>query len=173
MKRLAIISLVLILISGCERYISPRVPGKNLEFYLIKDFQTQDASAKIINSTVTLTDSIIIYYDDILSYNPDNYAFRLTEGCAKRLGYNDNYKIHGMAFAVTVDKKVIYTGYFWCSYSSASVDWVTIDPLFLSINNTMKVSLGYPGLIQGDYIPDNRNDQRIIDLLTRDGKLAK
>jgi hypothetical protein len=39
--------------------------------------------------------------------------------------------------------------------------------------NQFKVSLGYPELIRGDYIPDNRNDDRIIDLLRRDNKLNK
>jgi hypothetical protein len=53
------------------------------------------------------------------------------------------------------------------------VDWVTIDPLNYSSKNQLRVQLGYPGLIQGDYIPDNRNDKRILDVLQRDSKLYK
>lgn len=173
MKRVAIILLVIIFSSGCEKNVSPRMPGRNVEFYLITDFQKQGLSSKIINSTVKLSDSVIIYYDDIISYDQDNYTFTLTKGCSNKFTLDDNYKIHGMPFAVTIDKEIVYTGYFWYSFSSSIVDWITIDPLFLSMNNTMRVSLGYPGLIQGDYIPDNRNDQRILDRLRRDGKLIR
>jgi len=108
-----------------------------------------------------------------VSYNSNTYTFTLTESLAKRLNDFNNNHIHGTPFAVVIDEKIIYTGYFWCGFSSATVDWVTIDPLNYSGKNQFKVSLGYPGLIRGDYIPDNRNDDRIIDLLRRDNKLNK
>jgi hypothetical protein len=173
MARSLIISILILLLAGCEKYQSLRHQGYGLEFYLIKDFQRIGSTAKIINNSVTLSDSVIIYYDEIVSYNSNTYTFTLTESSAKRLNdFNNNY-IHGTPFAVVIDEKVIYTGYFWCGFSSATVDWVTIDPLNYSGKNQFKVSLGYPELIRGDYIPDNRNDDRIIDLLRRDNKLNK
>ena len=173
MARSIIISLLILLLAGCEKYQSPRQQGNGLEFYLIKDFQRVGTTAKIINSSVTLSDSVIIYYDEIVSYNSNTYTFTLTESSAKRLNDFKNNHIHGTPFAVTVDKKLIYTGYFWCGFSSSMVDWVTIDPLNYSGKNQLKVSLGYPGLILGDYIPDNRNDDQILDILRRDSKLNK
>ena len=173
MGRRLIIVLIIILFAGCEKYQYERMPGRGLEFYLIKDFQREGSSAKIINSTVKLSDSVIIYYDEIISYNPDMYAFTVTERCAEKLNDFRNNHIHGTPFAVTVDKEIIYTGYFWCGFSSSSVDWVTIDPLNYSGKNQLRVSLGYPGLFQGDYIPDNRNDYRILEILRGDGKLNK
>jgi len=173
MSRSIIISLLILLLTGCEKYLSPRQQGYGLEFYLIKDFQRIGTSAKIINSNVNLSDSVIIYYDEILSYNSDTYTFTVTESCANKLNDFKNNHIHGKPFAVTVDKELIYTGYFWCGFSSSMVDWVTIDPLNYSGKNQLPVSLGYPGLFQGDYIPDNRNDYRILDILRRDGKLNK
>jgi hypothetical protein len=173
MARSIIISLLILLLAGCEKYLSPRQQGYGLEFYFINDFQKIGTSAKIINSTVHLSDSVIIYYDEILSYNSDTYTFTVTESCANKLNDFKNNHIHGKSFAVTIDKELIYTGYFWCGFSSSMVDWVTIDPLNYSGKNQLPVSLGYPGLIQGDYIPDNRNDYRILDILRRDGKLNK
>jgi hypothetical protein len=173
MTRSIIISLFILLLSGCEKYQSPRQQGQGLEFYLIKDFQRVGTTSKIIDSSVTLSDSVIINYDEIVSYNSKTYTFTLTEPSAKRLNDFKNNHIHGTPFAITIDKKLIYTGYFWCGFSSAMVDWVTIDPLNYSGKNQLTVSLGYPGLIIGDYIPDNRNDERIMDILKRDGKLNK
>ena len=173
MTRSIIILFLLGILAGCERYQSARQQGNGLEFYLIADFQKVGTSAKIINSTVKLSDSVIIYYDEIESYNSDTYTFTVTESCADKLNDFENNHIHGTPFAVTVDKEIIYTGYFWCSFSSASVDWVTIDPLNYSGKNHLRVSLGYPGLFEGDFIPDNRNDHRILDFLRADGKLNK
>lgn len=173
MTRSIIILLLTVILAGCERYQSVSQKGNGLEFYLMKDFQRVGTSAKIINSTVELSDSVIISYDEIKSYNSDTYTFTVTDNCADRLNDFENSHIHGMPFAVTVNKEVIYTGYFWCSFSSASVDWITIDPLNYSGNNQLRVSLGYPGLFDGDYIPDNRNDPRILDFLRVDGKLNR
>jgi hypothetical protein len=173
MIRSVIISLLILLLAGCEKNQSVRQQGNGLEFYLIKDFQKVGTSAKIINSSVILSDSVIIYYDEIVSYNSDTYTFTLTENSADRLNDFKNNHIHGTPFAVTIDKEIIYTGYFWCGFSSSMVDWVTIDPLNYSGKNQLQVSLGYPGLIIGDYIPDYRNDYRILDILRRDSKLKE
>ena len=173
MARSIFIVLLILLISGCEKYQSERQPGYGLEFYLIKEFQKIGTSYKIDNSTVKLSDSVIIYYDDIISYNSESCTFTVTESCANKLNDFKNNHIHGTPFAVTVDKQIIYSGYFWCGFSSSSIDWITIDPLNYSGKNRLRVSLGYPGLFQGDYIPDNRNDNRILDILRRDGKLDK
>jgi len=173
MGRFIIITLSVFLFAGCEKYQSPRQLGNGLEFYLIKDFQKAGTTSKIINSSVKLSDSVIIYYDEITSYNSNTFTFTVTESMANRLNGFKNNHIHGTPFAVTINKEIIYTGYFWCGFSSASVDWVTIDPLNYSGKNQLRVSLGYPGLSRGDYIPDNRNDDRILDILRRDSKLNK
>jgi hypothetical protein len=173
MRRLLVILFIVLLTGGCEKYKSERDPGYGLEFHRIKDFQKEDSGFKIINSSVTISDSVIIYYDEIVSYNPENYTFTVTGDCANRLNDFELNQIHGTPFAVTVNKQVIYTGYFWCSFSSTGVNWITIDPLNFTGKNQLRVSLGYPGSIFGDYIPDNRNDVRILDLLIKDGKLKE
>ncbi|MGE5457383.1 MAG: hypothetical protein ACM3RX_03430 [Methanococcaceae archaeon] len=173
MTRLIPFILTIFLLSGCESYQYSQQRGSGLEFYLIRDFQREGSGAKIINSIVTLSDSVIISYDEIVSYDSVNFTFTVTGICAGRLNNFESNNFHGTPFAVTIDKEIIYTGYFWYGYSSASVGWVTIDPLNYSGRNQLRVSLGYPGLIIGDYIPDNRNDCRILNLLMRDGKLKE
>jgi hypothetical protein len=76
-----------------------------------------------------------------------------------------------LAFAIKANDTLVYTGYFWPSYSSVSCDWVVVDPNMTGIGNTMQVSLGYPGLIQGKIIQDKRNDKRIVQILREDRKL--
>lgn len=164
--------MILIFISvACEDYHYSAPSGYSLEFYLMSEFQRQTNSYKIINGTIELSDSIIIRYDDILSYNPDTYTFTITKNLANKLNDFKNNHIHGTPFAVTVDRQIIYTGYFWASFSSSMVDWITIDPLNYSGKNQLRVQLGYPGLVEGDFIPDNRNDVRILEVLRRDSKL--
>lgn len=171
MIKLTPILIFLLFSAGCEKYQYIRQTGYGLEFYYISDFQKINGTSKIINSTVKLSDSVIIHYDEIISYEPDSYTFTVSEYIADKLDDFRSNPIHGKAFAVTINKQLIYTGYFWASYSSSMVDWITIDPLNYGGRNKLQVQLGYPGLILGDYIPDNRNDRRILDFLEKDGKL--
>jgi hypothetical protein len=172
MPRLITILLLILLFSGCESYQNENLPDYGLEFYHIKDFQRIANTSKIINNSVILSDTVIIHYDDIISYDSNNYTFTVTE---KTINYlNDNkYNVYGTPFAVVADNKLIYTGYFWPGFFSAAIDWVVIDPINYSGKNRLTVQLGYPGLFEGDSIPDNRNDKRILDILRRDSKLIK
>ncbi len=100
---------------------------------------------------------------NIISYNSKKFEFKVSAQALEKLNQYD-------AFAVTVDRQIIYTGYFWSSVSSRSVNWIVIDLLFTE-NNTLYVQMGYPGGMLSSSIPDNRNDSRILDVLRRDNKL--
>jgi hypothetical protein len=52
-------------------------------------------------------------------------------------------------------------------------DWLVIDPLDYSGRHELKVKLGYPGLVEGDVIPDKRNDEKLLDVLRMDNKLIE
>ncbi|HBG25425.1 MAG TPA: hypothetical protein DDX10_10330, partial [Rikenellaceae bacterium] len=84
---------------------------------------------------------------------------------------NIDHSVSGVAFAVTANGRVVYTGYFWPMFSSASCNWVTIDPIIAEYAKELKVTLGYPGDWEG--VEDRRNDERIISILSRDKKLIK
>jgi len=159
------------LLNSCDKEENFEPSGKSIAFYYISEYQKIDNTFKIIDSTVVISDTKIIDYSDIISYSSKDYTFTVSDSLSDRLNDFENHSIHGVPFALAIDKKIIYTGYFWASYSSMSCDWITIDPLNISGKNELKVRLGYPGMIQGDSIPDKRNDSRLIEVLKKDKKL--
>jgi hypothetical protein len=112
----------------------------------------------------------LIYYSDIISYDSTEYIFELSDRAISAINILD-HSVHGLAFAIKANDTLIYTGYFWPSYSSASCDCIVIDPTMTSLGNMIQVSLGYPYLFPGQTIQDKRNDGRIIRILKLDNKL--
>lgn len=166
----AIIGIFSVLTFGCEKdEISS--DGK-VELYLLDTYSKIENSFQIDETTIKTQASPLISYTDFISYDSINYTFELSDK-AKNTIENMEHSVHGVAFAVKANGIPIYSGYFWPSYSSASCDWVVIDPMMTSIDNKIKVRLGYPGLIQGQVIPDKRNDSRIIKIFESDNKLTE
>jgi len=153
--------------SGCE--LGNEGAGE-VELYLVDSFDTPEGSFEIKSSSVVIRETPLVAYDDFLTYNADEYLFLITDE-AKEAIQSLQHSVHGLAFAVTSDREIIYTGYFWPSYSSLGCDWVVIDPLMLFGDNELRVRLGYPGLLEGTDVPDHRNDRRILNQFRRDGKL--
>jgi hypothetical protein len=143
-----------------------------VDIYLLKTFERISSSYAIIDSTVITEDKPFIKYSDLLSYDPKDHVFSISLEIHDSIE-NIHFPTIGTAFAVKVSNKIIYTGYFWPSYSSAGCNWVVIDPIMIDYYGGLKVELGYPGRIEGQQIPDNRNDKKIIDIFKRDGKLIK
>jgi hypothetical protein len=167
MKNALFLILLLFSCPGCDREQEYTEPGSEVDFYLLDTYSTPEGSMKIIDSTAVINDSALISYNEILSYNPQTYFFKVEEKALETLTYPS-------AFALTVDREIIYTGYIWSSISSMSVDWVVID-IFISIiaqDNVFRVELGYPGTPPGNIIPDRRNDPRILSVFERDNKLV-
>ena len=169
-------TLFILIITASLGLISCKENDSNhskIEIYLLKSYQKANNSYQITTESLVLNDTALIKDSEIYSYNKTNYTFKISEIKAKWLSDFEKNEIHGKAFAVTIDKTVIYTGYFWASFSSSSVDWVVIDPLNYSGQNQLVVQIGYPGLFPGMSIPDLRNDNRIIDLLSKTNRLYK
>lgn len=155
---------------SCEKE-TVDLPG-DVEFYLLDFYETLDSTPEIDLSTLVLAELPLLTYPEMKSYNSRNYFFKLTgEGRDKIEGME--HSVGGVAFAVTANEEVVYTGYFVPSYSSLAIQWIVIDPLFWHLTNRMYVNLGYPGLFEGSAIPDLRNDERILEIFRRDGKLAE
>lgn len=163
---------VIFLISdSCQKDSDVYATGHELEFYVLDSFKTVNGTDKIIDSTVILYDSALIRYDQIISYDMSNHSFTLDESAIDYLNAEGGLKYHFKAFAVTIDKQIIYTGYFWPSYASSIKQWFVIDPIQYSSKNELKVNLAYPSDSFAGSYPDLRNDKRLISLLKRDGKL--
>lgn len=150
---------------SCRKNHDADFSNIGIEIYLLKTYSKESNSSKILNETVVPDDTALIKDAEIYSYNPNNYTFTVSAKKTSWLNDFQTNKTHGRAFAVTVNREIIYTGYFWASFSSASVDWITIDPININGKNTLTVRLGYPGTFPGMNIPDLRNDLRILEYL--------
>jgi hypothetical protein len=166
----SILGLIVFFVSGCEKNDNNTRSGRKVELYMINSYLTIDNSLQIDENSV-ITDSLpLITYSDFLSYDSTECIFELSDNAIEAIG-SLKYSVHGSAFAIKANDTLIYTGFFWPGYSSASCDWIVIDPLMTNIDNKIQVKLGYPGLIQGQIIEDKRNDSRIIRIFKQDNKL--
>lgn len=170
MKKVLIVTAVLLLVAllSCEKAGEP-VEG-SVDIYLLEDFREGSGDLLINQASVTLSEDPVISYDEIISYNPDTYALKLSD-IAKESIFEADPSVYGEAFAVVVDGEIIYTGFFWPGYYSAMLLWVYIDPLTLWKGNTVMIDIGYPGLPESAEVPDLRNDERLLNIFKRDGKL--
>jgi len=156
---------------SCEKEPNFQNAGKDVEIYLIDKYKVIEGTAQIIDSTVKLKDKALINYDQILSYNQSTHIFEISESAIDTINQDGGLKCHFKAFAVTVDKNIIYTGYFWPSYASSIKQWFVIDPILNTESKGLKVQLAYPTDNFSGIYPDKRNDPRMINVFRRDGKI--
>jgi hypothetical protein len=141
--------------------------------HLIKSFErTRVDSCGIVASSVKYRKHPFIAYEDLQSYDIRSHQFGLGPAALDSLK-NRSWPVTGTPFAVVANGELIYTAYFWPSYSSMSCQWVTADPFMAVPTGNLKVNLGYPGQWEDADIPDHRNDERITDIFARDGKLKR
>lgn len=141
--------------------------AETVEIYLLKTYQTVTSKCQIDPSVSILQDTATIKNQDILEYSKTDYQFKLTDVAIQKVKtFKDK-----MPFAVTVDKQVIYYGFFKPNISSSSCDnSITMDLDWTSANK-ISLRLGYPGQTQGVPIEDKRNDPKLIATLKKQSKL--
>ena len=173
-----ILGFILLIVIGfgqnsCQQQNDVNPAKGEIELYLLASYETSDSTNfQIIESTAHIQSKPLLSYSDFISYNPEKYTFKISDIAKIKIKELD-HRLNGLAFALTADNKIIYTGYFWPGYSSMSCDWIVIDPIMINEENKMIVRLGYPGPIQGINIPDNRNDRRLLEIFRRDNKLIE
>ena len=141
--------------------------GENVEIYLLLTYQTVTAKCQIDPSVSILQDTPTIKNQDVLEYSKTDYQFKLTDLAIQKVKtFNDK-----TPFAVTVDKQVIYYGFFKPSFSGSSCDHSITMDLDWTWGNKISLKLGYPGQLQGVTIDDKRNDPKLIATLRQQGKL--
>lgn len=149
----------------------PDVPGE-VEFYLLDEYECYEESVEIDTTSLVFSDEALLRYSDLKSYNARDCYFIVTDEARERLETME-HSVSGIAFAVLANQELIYTAYFVPAYSSASVQWIVIDPVFWHSTNRMYVKLGYPVQFDGSVIPDLRNDERILQIFRRDKNLTE
>ena len=165
-----IIFILFLSFTACEKN-NENVTGV-VEIYLLEAHETVGETPEIDLATVVLKQDPLLGYPDFKSYNAKEYFFEVTDHGRETIEEMDK-SVAGIPFAVTADEEVVYTGYFVPTYSSVSLQWIVIDPVFWQLTNRMYVQLGYPGQFEGSVIPDHRNDPRILDIFRRDGNLVE
>jgi hypothetical protein len=141
--------------------------GKTVEIYLLKTYQTISLKCQIDPSVSILQDTPTIRNQDVLAYSKTAHQFKLTDAAIQKVKtFTDR-----MPFAVTVDKQVIYYGFFKPIISSSSCDHSITMDLDWTSGNKITLKLGYPGQVQGVTIDDKRNDSKLIATLRQQGKL--
>jgi hypothetical protein len=166
MKNLYIlITAITSLLSSCEKQTD-----SGLEIYLLTDYQKKSGSSEIIAGSEKLAENPVISYNEIILYDSTDHYFVIAQTKAQELS-QIRWTTQGTAFSLTINKQIIYSGYFMPGYSSLGLDWISIDPL--AFDSKIRVTLGYPvdwPQFQGR---DPRNDNRIINYLRKDKKLKQ
>jgi hypothetical protein len=139
----------------------------NVEIYLLKRSQLVTGKCQIDPLDSVLQDTAIIKNQDILEYSQSNYQFKLTDLAIQKVKTFQDFT----AFAVTVDKRVIYYGFFKPSVSSSSCDHSITMDLDWTTGNKINLKLGYPGQLKDVTIDDERNNAKLVATLRNQGKL--
>lgn len=161
---IALLALSVFAFNSCEKYDTD-IEG-DIAIYTLKEYDKKAESSEILNSGLVLDDLPLISYDEITLYNSKTHTFQITESAAERVK-----NLYQSAFAVVLEGEIIYTAYFWSGISSHIVDWTVTDILSLETSQNLHVQLGYPYLMDDMNIPDKRNDNRLLSVFERDGKL--
>ena len=157
---------------ACDKNETTNSKDGGVELFLLDSYKTIGLTNQIDEKTIVTKSLPLVAYADFQSYDPGTFTFKISN-TAKASIKSLKHSVHGIAFAIKANNDLIYSGYFWPGYSSGICSWVVIDPMRLSLDNELNVRLGYPCLIEGQVIPDKRNDKRILDIFTSDNKLIK
>ena len=171
MKDLILLTLTSILIFAC-RPDEMTVPEGDVAIHLLTSFETNDNSCRIDGASVQWDSNALLKYDDLVSYDAENYNFKLSDEAIQVIE-NMEHNVHGVGFVLLANDEPVYTGYFWPAYSSMSCDWLVADPLMVDMTGELRMRLGYPGQATDGPIPDLRNEKIILDIFRRDGKLIE
>jgi hypothetical protein len=172
MRNIALfLMLSLFLSTSCKEKPTPTASNRQVEIYMLKSFVKRMNSDAILPTTEIINDTALIKYDDILSYDPKTYTFKVSAKAAKWLSDIKHNPVDGNAFAITIDKKIVYSGYFVTGLSSSVCDWTVINPLNASGTNELTVQLGYPSRMPYMVIPDNRNNKELMETFRIDKRL--
>ncbi len=141
--------------------------GEVVEIYLLKTSQTFFGKCQIDPTASALEDAAVIKNNDILFYFKSSHEFKLSNEAFQKV----KTFLGRTPFAVTVDKQVIYYGFFMPSIMSSSCDHsITMDIAWPG-DNKVVLRLGYPGLPAGATIDDQRNNSRLLATLKAQDKL--
>jgi hypothetical protein len=159
-------TLIIVVIS-CQQQTA-----KDFGIYLLAEDRPAIQLAEDDLKTITLQEQPVIGIDDIVAYDRLTHEIQLTGTAYQRVQelFPLPVRVDGIPFVVRVGDEPIYSGAFWTPLSSLSYDGVVIMQPIGSEDQTIRLALGYPSRLAftGE---DQRRDTRIIEVLSRAGKL--
>lgn len=163
MKKLFPLLAIVSLLISCKKENTGA--DKKVEFYLLESFRYVTGQCKVDAMSAVMKATPFIGNDDIIQYSRSAYTYKLSAAAINRLKAFEGR----VPFAVTVNKEVIYYGFFndiflssSCEHSiSMNLDWGSTDKILLQ--------LGYPG--SGVTVNDQRNNTILLAALGSQGKL--
>jgi hypothetical protein len=162
MRKLSLLLLGVLPFLSCDKESNGGVGL--VEIYLLKSSSLVPGQCAVNPATAVLETTAFISNDEIISYNKSSYQFELSASAAQKM---QTLQLRA-PFAVTVNKDVIYYGIHMPMTMSSSCDnSITMS----AVSNQLWVRLGYPGLMAGVFIDDQRNNARLITSLANQGKL--
>ncbi len=141
--------------------------GQAVEISLFQTFHTVPGKCRVDSSKSVLQQNALIKNQDIVSYSHLSHQFTLTSFGMEKINALTDFT----AFAVTVDKEVMYYGILKQFTSSSSCEHSIIMTVDVTANNKISMDLGYPGMLQGVPIDDQRNHAKLLATLASQGKL--
>lgn len=164
MRSILFIALLLIYASCKKEKVTA---GERVEIYLLKTIRLVSGKCQIDASLSVIEDTALIRNSDMLEYAQSASELKLSEAAFQKIkSLWDN-----TPFAVTVDRQVVYYGIYKPYISSSSCNHsITMQPVPLS-DKKVAFQLGYPGLLAGAAIDDQRNNSRLLATFKSQGKL--
>ena len=163
--------LIGLLIIACERSEDKSYAmGEGFEIYLSETPYSHNLYmdySMVDFDTIKLSDIPILRYNDLKKY--DITTHKLTLGISHDSLKIGDAGVYGRMFVVTIDKNPIYCGFKWPVLSSVPCNWVFIEEPFEELDNLQDNELVIS--FSSEAYPDPRADVRIINRLSRDGKI--
>jgi hypothetical protein len=150
--------------AGCSK--SSTGVGTKVEIYLFSTSRNELNKCKVDEANSIVRNEAFLQNDDFLQYDKTNYEFTITSSAAQKV----STLLDATPFALTVDKQIIFIGFYKPSISSSSCDHSITMDTYLGIN-TITFRLGYPGPLPGITINDQRNNALLLETLRAQGKL--
>jgi len=139
--------------------------SEQVAVYVLAAYQPVANRCEVNATTARLSGQPLIGNNDIISYEPATARFTLQPGAFARIkALNDQ-----TAFAVTVDQKTVYYGFFKPAYSSSSCDHSITMCIFYQ-GSVITMNLGYPGVVAASQVTDERNSATLLAVLSKQGK---
>lgn len=165
MRKLFSLLFLLSLFAACNKGSAEYT--KEIEFYVLESYQFVTGKCQVNPSTAIIQNAPLISNNEILQYNKSRFEYRLSKAAIQKI----NALSPRSAFAVTVDKEIVFLGiYMPPTMSSTCEHSITM----FALNNIAYMHLGYPGWIQTPTtagIDDQRNNPSLLAALKAQGKL--